>query len=101
MSLSALLAVTEHSLLMFLLWLVCPVSAHSLPLVSHRTGQRCKLELTGQGGRSNMRFSGPLDPPSGKGPQSSRAAGLGWDYMGGSQLGRKVEEEKAETEFFH
>ena len=48
-----------------------------------------------------MRFSGPSDPPSGKGPQSSRAAGLGWDYMGGSQLGRKVEEEKAETEFFH
>ena len=47
-----------------------------------------------------MRFSGPLDPPSGKGPQSSRAAGLGWDYMGGSQLGRKVEEEKAEQNSF-
>ena len=59
------------------------------------------MELNGQGRRSNMRFSGPSDPPSGKGPQSSRAAGLGWDYMGGSQLGRKVEEEKAETEFFH
>lgn len=48
-----------------------------------------------------MPYSGPSDPPSGKGTQSSRAAGPGWDTMGGSQLGERVEEEKAETEFFH
>ena len=67
---------TMHSSCSFSSWPALCLHIAS-PLSPTEQGRAGKLELTGQGGRGNMPFSGSLDPPRGKGKRGRRAAGPG------------------------